>query len=121
MKLLRIQRYDVNADTVTLVLQGSIVAEWADLLERECAELVRSKSRVVLDLSDVVFIGRYGVEALGRLVRAGARVIGCPPVIAAMLEQEGIQVRRPSEVAQNGQATPSRPQQSARTRKDKSS
>ena len=95
--MLRIQRYDLNARTVRLVLQGRIVAEWADLLERECAELMRSRLRVVLDLSDVVFIGRYGVEALGRLSRAGARFIGCTPLIAAMLEQEGIVPRRTSK------------------------
>ena len=88
--MLRIQRHDVNARTVSLLLQGRIVAEWADLLERECGELMRSKLRVVLDLSEVVFIGRYGVEALGRLGRAGVRVIGCTPLIAVMLEQEGI-------------------------------
>ena len=108
--MLRIQRYDVNARTVSLVLQGRIVAEWADLLESECAELMRSRLRVVLDLSEVVFIGRHGVEALGRLGRAGARVIGCTPLIAAMLEQEGIAV-----------ATPSRPQPTVRNRKEKSS
>jgi anti-anti-sigma regulatory factor len=93
MKVLRIQRYDVNPRTVSLALQGRIVAEWADLLERECAELMRSELRVVLDLSEVVFIGRSGVEALGRLARAGAQVVGCTPLIAAMLEQEGILAR----------------------------
>ena len=107
--MLRIQRYDVNARTVSLVLQGRIVAEWGDLLERECAELMRSRVRVVLDLSEVVFIGRHGVEALGRLGRAGARVIGCTPLIAAMLEQEGIAI------------TPSRPRQTVRKQKEKSS
>ena len=117
--MLRIQRYDVNARTVSLLLQGRIVAEWADLLERECGELMRSKLRVVLDLSEVVFIGRYGVEALGRLGRAGVRVIGCTPLIAAMLEQEGIAVRHPFRDAQNAPATPSRPPQTVRNRKKK--
>jgi anti-anti-sigma regulatory factor len=121
MKVLRIQRYDVNARTVSLALQGRIVAEWADLLERECAELMRPKLRVVLDLSEVVFIGRYGVEVLGRLGRAGARIIGCTPLIAAMLEQEGIAVRRRYRVARNVTATPSHQQQTVRTRKEKSS
>jgi hypothetical protein len=64
----------------------------------------------VLDLSDVVFINRYGIEALGRMGRAGARVIGCTPLIAAMLEQEGIVAWRPS-----------RSPQTVRTRKEKSS
>jgi len=119
--VLRIQRLDVNARTVSLVLQGRIVAEWADLLERECAELMLSPLRVVLDLSEVVFIGRHGVEVLGRLGRAGVRVIGCTPLIAAMLEQEGIAVRRPFRDGQNAPASPSRPQQTVRNRKEKSS
>ena len=119
--MLRIQRLDVNARTVSLVLQGRIVAEWADLLERECAELMLSPLRVVLDLSEVVFIGRHGVEVLGRLGRAGARIVGCTPLIAAMLEQEGIAVRRPFRDGQNAPASPSRPQQTVRNRKEKSS
>jgi anti-anti-sigma regulatory factor len=92
--MLRIHRNETNGRTVILVLQGRIVAEWAVLLECECMELLRSELRVVLDLTDVVFIGRSGLEALSRLDRAGARVIGCTPLIAAMLEQEGIQTVR---------------------------
>ena len=88
--MLRIQRTEVIAHTVTLVLHGRIVAEWADLLERECLELLRSETRVVLDLSEVVFIGRSGLEVLGRLGQAGVGIAGCSPLIAAMLEQEGI-------------------------------
>jgi anti-anti-sigma regulatory factor len=100
--MLRIQRNDTSAHTVILILQGRIVADWADLLERECLELLRSERCVVLDLADVVFIGRSGLEALGRVVRAGARVIGCTPLFAAMLKEEGIS-------------------QTVRTRKEKSS
>jgi anti-anti-sigma regulatory factor len=88
--VLRIQRDERDAHTVALLLQGRIAAEWADLLERECEELTRSGFRVVLDLSDVVFIGRSGLEALGRLGQAGVGIVGSSPLIAAMLEQEGI-------------------------------
>ena len=88
--MLRLQRNDVDERAVTLMLQGRIVAEWADLLERECLELIRTGARVELDLSEVVFIGRYGLEVLGRLSRAGAGITGYSPLIAAMLEQEGI-------------------------------
>ena len=119
--MLRIQRHDVNDRTVTLVLEGRIVAEWTDLLERECAKLMGSKVRVGLDLSEVVFIGRSGLEALRRLDRAGARVIGCTPLIAAMLGQEGIKVRRPFRVAQNATASSFRPLPTVRTRKERSS
>jgi anti-anti-sigma regulatory factor len=88
--VLRIQRNDMDAQTVALLLAGRIALEWADLLERECQELIRSGFRVVLDLSEVVFIGRSGVETLGRLGNAGVRFVGCSPLMAAMLEQEGL-------------------------------
>jgi len=92
--VLRILRDDVEADRVVLILQGHIVAEWADLLERECLELSRSGLRVALDLSGVVFISRSGVEVLGRLARAGVGIVACSPLVADMLEQEGLDVGR---------------------------
>jgi anti-anti-sigma regulatory factor len=82
MNMLRIQRNDVDADKVNLMLQGHIVAEWADLLERECVELGRSGRSVTLDFSGVAYIGRSGFEALSRLSRAGVGIIGCTPLIA---------------------------------------
>ena len=118
--MLRIQRSDVNADAVTLRLQGRIIAEWADLLERECAELMRSNSHVTLDLSEVMFISRFGIEALGRLDRAGARITGCTPLFTAMLEQEGIAVRRPLQDARNAPATTSDSLPTVRNRKEES-
>ena len=92
--MLRIQRDELDAHTVALLLAGRIALEWADLLERECQELIRSGFRVVLDLSEVVFIGRSGVEVLGRLGKARVRIVGCSPLIAAMLEQEGLVLAR---------------------------
>lgn len=92
--MLRIQRDQVDDHTVDLILQGRIVAAWASLLEREYQELCRSGFRVVLDLQGVVFIARSGLEVLIRLGRAGVQIVGCSPLFAAMLEQEGIAVSR---------------------------
>jgi anti-anti-sigma regulatory factor len=86
--VLRIQREELDAHTAVLALQGRIALEWADLLERECQELSRWGFEVVLDLSEVVFIGRSGLAVLGRLGQAGVRIIGCSPLVAAMLEQD---------------------------------
>jgi anti-anti-sigma regulatory factor len=92
--VLRILRRDVELDQVVLVLQGHIVAEWADVLERECEELIRTGLRVALDLAGVTYIGRASVEVLGRLGRIGVAITGCSALIADMLEQEGIAVVR---------------------------
>lgn len=95
--MLRILRHDEVDNRVVLILQGRIVAEWADLLESECLELSRSGLRVWLDLAGVTFIGRPGVDVLGRLVRSGIEIVGCSALIADMLEQEGIEAARDIE------------------------
>jgi anti-anti-sigma regulatory factor len=92
--MLRIRHDVMAAREVTLFLQGRIVAEWAELLERECDRLILSGYRVVLDLSEVVFIGRSGVEVLGRVGHAGVRIVGCTALVVAMLEHEGIVAER---------------------------
>ncbi|HZN55454.1 MAG TPA: hypothetical protein VFB67_09040 [Candidatus Polarisedimenticolaceae bacterium] len=92
--MLRIQRDEDEGDHVTLILQGRLVTGWTDLLERECGELRRAGRRVVLDLSELVFIGPTGLETLARLARSGVGIVGCSPLIAAMLEQEGVAVTR---------------------------
>jgi anti-anti-sigma regulatory factor len=88
--MLRILRNDLEPHRVILVLQGRIVGEWAALLEHECVEVCRSSLRVSLDFAEVVFIDRFGFEALSRLTQAGVRIIGCTPLIADALEQKGI-------------------------------
>jgi anti-anti-sigma regulatory factor len=94
MAMLRIGHDDTDARGVVLVLQGHILLEWAELLEHECEELLRSGRRVVLDFSRVIFVGRTGFETLKRLSRAGVEIVGCPPLLADMLEHEGIAVGR---------------------------
>jgi anti-anti-sigma regulatory factor len=95
--MLRILRFTLNSHRVVLILQGLIVAEWADLLEGECLELRQSGLHVALDLSRVTFIGRSGLEVLCRLAHSGVRIKGCSPLVADMLEQEGLKVDRMAE------------------------
>jgi len=92
--MLGIQPDQVDDRTMVLILQGCVVAASADLLERECLELRRSGFRVVLDLARVVFMDRFGVKLLGRLRSTGVRIVGCVPLLAAMLADEGIAVNR---------------------------
>ena len=88
--MLRIRHDDSNSENAVLHLEGNLVAEWADLLERVCEEAGRSGRRVVLDLAGIVFIGRSGFQALGRLSRSGVGITGASPLIADMLASDGI-------------------------------
>lgn len=97
MNVLRVVRHDRGTHRVVLILEGRIVLEWADMLEEECRKLIQFGYRVVLDLSGVVFVGPRGVDVLSRLGWAGVEIRGCSPLIADMLEHEGIKVTRKSE------------------------
>lgn len=89
---LRITRAGGSRPRATLKLEGSVVAEWAALLERECSELLRAATAVSLDLAGVGFVDRAGVEALERLSRAGVE-IRCPSgAVASVLLGEGVRV-----------------------------
>lgn len=91
--VLRIRRSAV-AHGVVLLVEGHLAAEWADLLDRESRELIRSGLDVVLDLSGVVFVSPFGIEVLSRLSHSGVEIVRCPPLIADVLGYEGIEVGR---------------------------
>ena len=89
---LRITREGGSRSRATLKLEGKVVAEWAALLERECSELLRSRRLVVLDLADVTFVDRNGIQTFERLSQAGVEIHCRPGAVASVLEGEGIHV-----------------------------
>jgi len=103
--VLQFQRDNVDAHRVVLIVQGHIVDPWAEVLERECLDLIGSGKHVVIDLSGVGFVGRSGIQVLVCLIWAGAGLAGCPALIADMLAQEGIRVSRNVGDTQEGRAS----------------
>ena len=101
---LRITRKEGSRFRATLKLEGSVVAEWAALLERECTDLLRSSASVSLDLVGVSFVDRVGVETLKRLSRAGVE-IRCPSgAVASVLLGEGVHVTDDEDDVHGGQS-----------------
>lgn len=82
------QRRDCEC-TVTLVLEGRIVAEWAPLLERETAALLAEYEKVRLDLAHVTYVDGGGREAMQRLRSRTVEITNCPPLIRQLLDMEG--------------------------------
>ena len=89
--MLRITR-EVGPRSKTLLrIEGSVVAEWVGLLQRESFAALRS-GELSLDLAGVHFVDLAGVEVLGRLSRAGVE-IRCPSgTVASVLEAEGVHI-----------------------------
>ncbi len=99
---LRITREEGSRSRALLRLEGSIVAEWAALLERECSGLLRSRGAVSLDLAGVRLVDRSGVEALERLSRAGVEIRCRPGPVAGVLEGEGVRVTLDADGVDHG-------------------
>ena len=89
---LRITRAKGSRTQARLRLEGSVAGEWADLLERECLDLLRSRGAVSLDLAGVRFVDRTGVEVFVRLSRAGVEVHCGSSLVASVLEGDGVRV-----------------------------
>lgn len=94
---LRITRKEGSGSRATLELQGRIAAEWAALLERECSDLLRSGSGVSVELAEVTFVDRAGIQALQRLGRRGVVILCRPGAVASVLEGEGIPITRDAD------------------------
>lgn len=73
-----------------LKAEGRLVGEWADLLESECAALVGATGALDLDLGGLIDVDARGLEVLRRLQRGPVALVGCTPILLALLAQESL-------------------------------
>jgi hypothetical protein len=69
-----------------LRLEGQVIGPWVDELRRACETL--AGGAVTLDLADVSFVGRRGVELLRALGAGGVAVTRCSPFVAEQLKAQ---------------------------------
>lgn len=90
--MMRITRSKLSDGRTRLKLEGSLIGQWAALLAAEGAGLLRSGVQVSLDLMEVDFVDRLGVEALRHLGREGVELLCRHGAVACVLEGEGVPV-----------------------------
>ncbi|HEU4369531.1 MAG TPA: hypothetical protein VFV05_15020 [Methylomirabilota bacterium] len=73
-----------EGDTV-LHLEGQIIGPWVDELRRTCDQLLPTTA-VRLDLSDVSFVERRGVELLRALGTQGVPLLHCSAFVTEQLK-----------------------------------
>lgn len=70
----------------TVKLAGTLVGLWVDELRRSC-DMNRLNGRpVIIDLTDVGFVDRAGVDLLRRLQDAGVSLVNTPRFVAEQLK-----------------------------------
>ena len=89
MAILRLTRVPRGTSGVGVRAEGTVVGEFAGLLEQECATALREFGAVDLDLAGVTYVDASGVVALQRLERTKITISNCPPLIRELMEDEG--------------------------------
>jgi len=83
--MLRIASADRPGYGATLVLEGRVIGPWVDELRRACQRVLVTGAPLTLDLREVAFVGRDGLELLRRLVDGGVALVNCPAFVSEQL------------------------------------
>lgn len=75
-----------DATLVRLKVDGQIVGGWASVLEDECSKHRVQGRAVVLDFTDVCFVGPKAVGVLRRLRDDGVKIVDVHPLIEELFE-----------------------------------
>jgi anti-anti-sigma regulatory factor len=86
--MLRLPRTNRLPHEVVLVLEGQIVAEWVELLEAECLELLGTEGQLFLDLANVSYLDRRAVRLLRMLAGRSVTLINCPPLVDELVRED---------------------------------
>jgi anti-anti-sigma regulatory factor len=84
--MLRIELFDRRDGTATLELAGRVVGPWVDELSRSCESVLRIGGALTVDLGQVSFVDRDGVQFLKRLRARDVALVNCSPFLAEQLK-----------------------------------
>ena len=79
--MLRISADEAVGQSILLCLDGQITGQWVKLLRRMCEARLGKGSRVVVDLKNVSFADRDGIDLLRKLADRGVEILNALPFI----------------------------------------
>jgi ABC-type transporter Mla MlaB component len=87
--MLKISTKHSGTHGVTLRLEGRIAEPWTSELGKTCEQLLRERKSIRLDMAEVSFADRTGLELLRCLQSRGVALVECSPFTAEQMK--GIQ------------------------------
>jgi anti-anti-sigma regulatory factor len=84
--MLRIVALEKPGDGATLSLEGRVIGPWVDEFRQSCDLILATGASLTLDLTDVAFVERDGVQLLKNLVDDGVAVVNCPAFVYEQLK-----------------------------------
>lgn len=86
--MLRITQVSEDSDSVCLKVEGRVIGDWVSELDRTCGSCLVRKRQITLDISDVTYIDRRGVETLKRILGENVRLTGANLLVRALLGRQ---------------------------------
>jgi anti-anti-sigma regulatory factor len=86
--MLRISVFNAPGAT-ELKLEGKLAHEWVEEAARVWSAVtsMNENTRIVVDLMNVSFVDDAGHQLLSAMRHAGAQLIGCGPMMSALIEE----------------------------------
>lgn len=101
--MLRITQVSEDRDHVCLKLEGRVIGDWVSELARTCGSCLSRSRHITLDLSDVTYIDRRGVEMLKKILGENVRMMGATLLVQALLGRQVVgKIRRGKTIGQGG-------------------
>lgn len=72
-----------------LRLAGRVIGPWVEELRWSCERALTAAPRISLDLTDVSFVDRDGLDLLWSLRRRQVALVNCSPFVAEQLKDGG--------------------------------
>ncbi len=85
LAVLRIQLLDLQDGTVTLQLAGRVAGPWVGELSHSCERILEVGGTLSVDLREVTFVDRAGVQLLRNLRGHQVALVNCSPFVAEQL------------------------------------
>lgn len=83
--MLRITQVSEDSDSVCLKVEGRVIGDWVSELDRACGSCLSQRRQITLDVSDVTYIDRRGVETLKRILGERVRLTGANLLVQALM------------------------------------
>lgn len=83
--MLRIHVSATVSEKATVCLEGRVIGPWVDELRHVCEGILSRGAGLVLDLSDVAFVGREGIELFRTLRDRRVVLRNCSPFVGEQL------------------------------------
>ncbi len=83
--MLKIVYSETSRNNPTLQLEGQVVGPWVEELRRSCEAILSAGDKLILDLSEVSFLDRDGIDLVRSLTNRNVALLNCSRFVVEQL------------------------------------